>query len=49
MAKGVSPYVVNLLQGRMPLKEYRLAQMHYLAVSEKELKEIYDKVGLSVL
>ena len=48
-AKGVSPYVVNLLQGRMPPKEYRLAQMHYLAISEEELREIYDRVGLSVL
>ena len=48
-AKGVSPYVVNLLQGRVPPKEYRLAQMHYLAIGEKELKEIYDKAGLSVL
>jgi len=40
---------VNLLQGRVPPKEYRLAQMHYLAIGEKELKEIYDKAGLSVL
>ena len=48
-AKGMSPYVVNLLQGRMPPKEYRLAQMHYLAISEGELREIYDRVGLSVL
>jgi len=40
---GVSPLVVNVLQGRMPPREFRILQKHYLPISLDDLREIYER------
>ncbi|MCD6096157.1 MAG: tyrosine-type recombinase/integrase [Thermoprotei archaeon] len=47
--KGVPGQIIDILQGRVPPKEFEVLQRHYLAISIKELREIYDKAGLVVL
>jgi len=47
--KGVPGQIIDLLQGRVPPKEFEVLQRHYLAISIEQLKEIYDKAGLIVL
>ncbi len=42
-AKGVSPLIVNLLQGRLPPKEFKLLQNRYLPFTERDLRRIYEK------
>ena len=41
--------IIDLLQGRVPPKEFEVLQRHYLAISIGQLREIYDKAGLVVL
>ncbi|BAB67607.1 tyrosine-type recombinase/integrase [Sulfurisphaera tokodaii] len=43
LKQGVSPLVVNVLQGRTPPQQFQILQERYLNLSEKELQEIYDK------
>ncbi|QXJ35637.1 tyrosine-type recombinase/integrase [Saccharolobus shibatae] len=43
LKQGVSPLVVNVLQGRTPPQQFQILQERYLNLSEKELREIYDK------
>ena len=47
--KGVPGQIIDLLQGRVPPKEFEVLQRHYLAISIEQLREIYDKAGLVVL
>jgi intergrase/recombinase len=47
--KGVPGQVIDLLQGRVPPREFQILARHYLAIGVKELREIYDRAGLSVL
>ena len=47
--RGVPGQVIDLLQGRAPPKEFQVLARHYLAISIKELREIYDRAGLVVL
>jgi len=47
--KGVPGQIIDILQGRVPPKEFEVLQRHYLAISIKQLREIYDKAGLVVL
>jgi len=42
-AKGVSPLVINVLQGRLPPKEFQILQKRYLPITIDSLKEIYEK------
>ena len=47
--KGVPRQLIDLLQGRVPPKEFEVLQRHYLAISIEQLREIYDRAGLVVL
>lgn len=49
LKQGVSPMIVNLLQGRTSPQQFRILQEHYLNLSEKELREIYDKYAPRLL
>jgi integrase len=47
--KGIPGQVIDILQGRVPPKEFQVLTRHYLAFNIKELREIYDRAGLIVL
>jgi integrase len=47
--KGVPGQIIDLLQGRVPPREFQVLARHYLAVNIRELREIYDKANLIVL
>jgi integrase len=47
--KGVPGQIIDLLQGRVPPREFQVLARHYLAVDIRELREVYDRAGLSVL
>ena len=47
--KGVPGQIIDLLQGRVPPREFEVLQRHYLAISIGQLREIYDRAGLVVL
>lgn len=46
---GVSPMIVNLLQGRAPPAQFQILQNHYFVVSEIELQRIFDEKGPKLL
>jgi integrase len=47
--KGVPGQIIDLLQGRVPPREFQVLARHYLAVSIRELRDVYDRAGLIVL
>ncbi|ACP55384.1 tyrosine-type recombinase/integrase [Saccharolobus islandicus] len=47
--QGVSPMIVNILQGRTSPGQFRILQEHYLPFSEEELREIYEKYAPKLL
>ena len=47
--KGVPGQIIDLLQGRVPPREFQVLARHYLAVNIRELREVYDKAQLTVL
>ena len=47
--KGVPGQVIDILQGRVPPREFRVLAQHYLAFSLEDLRRMYDQAGLSVL
>jgi integrase len=47
--KGAPGQIIDLLQGRVPPREFQILARHYLAIGIKELRDIYDRAGLSVL
>jgi integrase len=47
--KGVPGQIIDLLQGRVPPREFQVLARHYLAVNIRELREVYDRAGLVVL
>ncbi len=47
--KGVPGQIIDLLQGRVPPREFQVLARHYLAVNVRELREVYDKAKLTVL
>ena len=47
--KGVPGQIIDLLQGRVPPREFQVLARHYLAVNIRELREVYDRAGLIVL
>jgi integrase len=46
---GVSPMIVNILQGRAPPAQFQILQNHYFVVSEIELQKIFDEKGPKLL
>jgi integrase len=47
--KGVPGQIIDLLQGRIPPREFQVLARHYLAVNIRELRDVYDRAGLIVL
>jgi integrase len=47
--KGVPGQIIDLLQGRVPPREFQVLARHYLAVNVRELREVYDRANLVVL
>ncbi|MFZ8793917.1 MAG: tyrosine-type recombinase/integrase [Acidilobaceae archaeon] len=47
--KGVPGQIIDLLQGRVPPREYQVLARHYLAVNIRELRDVYDRAELTVL
>ena len=47
--KGVPGQIIDLLQGRVPPREFQVLARHYLVVNIRELRDVYDKAGLIVL
>ncbi|ACR41366.1 tyrosine-type recombinase/integrase [Saccharolobus islandicus] len=47
--QGVSPMIVNLLQGRAPPQQFQILQNHYFVVSDIELQQYYDKYAPRLL
>jgi hypothetical protein len=47
--RGVPGQIIDLLQGRVPPREFQVLIRHYLAVNIRELRNIYDRAGLVVL
>jgi integrase len=47
--KGVPGQIIDLLQGRVPPREFQVLARHYLAVNIRELREVYDRAGLTIL
>jgi integrase len=47
--KGVPGQIIDLLQGRIPPREFQVLARHYLAVNIRELRDVYDRAGLVVL
>jgi intergrase/recombinase len=43
LKQGVSPMIINLLQGRAPPEQFKILQQHYFVISDIELQQIYDK------
>jgi integrase len=41
--QGVSPLIINLLQGRSSPQQFEILEKHYFVLSIEELREIYDK------
>ena len=49
LKRGVSPMIVNLLQGRVPPQQFRILQDHYFVISDIELQQYYDKYAPRLL
>jgi integrase len=47
--KGMPGQIIDLLQGRVPPREFQVLARHYLAVNIRELRDVYDRAGLIVL
>ncbi len=47
--RGVPGQIIDLLQGRVPPREFQVLARHYLAINVKELRDIYDKAELTVI
>jgi integrase len=47
--RGVPGQIIDLLQGRVPPREFQVLARHYLAVNIRELRDVYDRAGLVVL
>jgi len=47
--KGVPGQIIDLLQGRVPPREFQVLARHYLAVNIRELRDAYDRANLIVL
>jgi integrase len=47
--RGVPGQIIDLLQGRVPPREFQVLARHYLAVNIRELRDVYDRAGLTVI
>jgi integrase len=47
--RGLPGQLIDLLQGRVPPREFQVLARHYLAVNIRELRDAYDRAGLTIL
>ncbi len=47
--QGVSPLIVNFLQGRAPPQQFQILQNHYFVISDIELQQYYEKYAPKLL
>jgi integrase len=47
--KGVPGQIIDLLQGRVPPREFQVLARHYLAVNVRQLRDVYDRTGFTVI
>ena len=47
--EGLPGQAIDILQGRVPPREFRVLAQHYLAFSVEGLRRMYGQAGLSVL
>ena len=47
--QGVSPLIINLLQGRAPPQQFQILQNHYFVISDIELQQYYEKYAPKLL
>jgi integrase len=47
--RGVPGQIIDLLQGRVPPREFQVLARHYLAINVRELRDVYDRAGLTVI
>jgi len=47
--QGVSPLIVNILQGRAAPGQFKILQEHYLPITTEELREVYEKYAPKLL
>jgi integrase len=47
--RGVPGQIIDLLQGRVPPREFQILSKHYLAVNIRELRKVYDQAELTVI
>ncbi|ABP94320.1 MULTISPECIES: tyrosine-type recombinase/integrase [Metallosphaera] len=41
--QGVSPLIINILQGRAPPQQFKILQEHYFVISMEELQKVYEE------
>ena len=46
---GVSPFIINVLQGRVAPGQFKILQQHYFVISDIELKKIYEEKAPKLL
>jgi integrase len=49
LKQGISPMIINLLQGRAPPEQFKILQQHYFVISDIELQQIFDKYAPKLL
>ncbi len=48
-SRGVPPLYINVWQGRIPPREFKVMQQHYMGVWLEDLRRKYDSAGLCIL
>lgn len=41
--QGISPLIINILQGRAPPQQFKILQDHYFVISIEELQKVYEE------
>jgi len=47
--RGVPAQVIDILQGRIPPRQFQILARHYLAFSIEDLRRMYDSAELCIL
>ncbi|MCS7386511.1 MAG: integrase [archaeon GB-1867-005] len=47
--KKVPGQIIDIIQGRVPPKQFKILVRHYLAITTEELRKIYDEANLTTL
>ena len=47
--KGMPAQIIDIIQGRLPPKQFQVLAKHYLAISIRDLRDLYDRANLTIL